>query len=234
MDAIMKRIAEIEKEMTGSDFWENKERARKFVKELSNLKEQKAGSGVKYDKGEAVLTLFSGAGGDDAEDWTEILFKMYSKFSEKKGWPVKILHEHRNDIGGIKNIAFEVQGKDAYGILKGEGGVHRLVRISSFSARKLRHTSFALLEVLPKFVEIADAKIDESDLLLAELTYKSIGIGIEVGYAKAKGKRIIYMHRIGTELSTTTSGVCDIRIEYKDISDLLVQLKKVLKKQYVR
>ena len=164
MDAIMKRIAEIEKEMTGSDFWENKERARKFVKELSNLKEQKAGSGVKYDKGEAVLTLFSGAGGDDAEDWTEILFKMYSKFSEKKGWPVKILHEHRNDIGGIKNIAFEVQGKDAYGMLKGEGGVHRLVRISSFSARKLRHTSFALLEVLPKFVEIADAKIDESDL----------------------------------------------------------------------
>ncbi|KKQ89636.1 MAG: hypothetical protein UT12_C0010G0007 [Candidatus Curtissbacteria bacterium GW2011_GWC2_38_9] len=83
-------------------------------------------------------------------------------------------------------------------------------------------------------MKLALEKIDESDLLLAELTYKSIGIGIEVGYAKAKGKRIIYMHRIGTELSTTTSGVCDIRIEYKDISDLLVQLKKVLKKQYVR
>lgn len=70
-------------------------------------------------------------------------------------------------------------------------------------------------------------KIDESDLLLAELSYKSIGIGLEVGYARAKGKKIIYMQRIGTELSTTADGICDSRIEYKDISDLLVQLKKV-------
>jgi len=76
-------------------------------------------------------------------------------------------------------------------------------------------------------IKSALRKIDESDLLLAELSYKSIGIGLEVGYAKAKGKKIIYMHRIGTELSTTVDGICDSRIEYKDISDLLVQLKKV-------
>lgn len=71
-------------------------------------------------------------------------------------------------------------------------------------------------------------KIDESNLLIAELSYKSIGIGIEVGYAKARGKKIIYIHKIGTELSTTINGVCDIRIEYKDISDLLAKLKQVL------
>ena len=89
------------------------------------------------------MTLMAGAGGDDAEDWAGILFRMYQKFAEKKGWPIKILHKHGNEMGGIKNITFEVQGKHAYGTLKGEAGVHRLVRISPFSARKLRHTSFS-------------------------------------------------------------------------------------------
>ncbi len=174
MDEISKRIAEIEKEMSASDFWKDKEKAQALIKELNNLKEQKeGGSGPdgkprilrgKYDKGEAVLTLMAGAGGDDAEDWNAILFRMYQKFSERKGWPIKILHKHESEHSGIKNITFEVQGKNAYGILKGEAGVHRLVRISPFSAQKLRHTSFALLEVLPKFVEIGDVKIDEADL----------------------------------------------------------------------
>jgi len=165
MDEISKRIAEIEKEMSRPDFWKDKEKAQALIKELNNLKEQqKAGLEGKYDKGEAVLTLMAGAGGDDAEDWTSILFKMYQKFSERKGWPIKILHEHKNETGGIKNITFEVQGKYAYGTLKGEAGVHRLVRISPFSARKLRHTSFALLEVLPKFVEVGEVEINEQDL----------------------------------------------------------------------
>ena len=181
MDEISNRIAEIEKEMSAPDFWKNKEKAQALIKELNNLKEQKeglarrataeGGSEGKYDKGEAVLTLMAGAGGDDAEDWTAILFKMYSKFAEKNSWPIKILHRHDSEHKGIKNITFEVQGKGllagrqgAYGTLKGEAGVHRLVRISPFSARKLRHTSFALLEVLPKFVEIGEVKIDEADL----------------------------------------------------------------------
>ena len=168
MDEISKRIAEIEKEMSRPDFWKDKEKAQALIKELNNLKEQQKvkpeGREGKYDKGEAVLTLMAGAGGDDAEDWTAILFKMYQKFSERKGWPIKILHEHKNEVGGIKNITFEAQGKYAYGTLKGEAGVHRLVRISPFSARKLRHTSFALLEVFPKFVETDDVKINEADL----------------------------------------------------------------------
>jgi len=166
MDEISKRIEEIETEMSAPDFWKDKERAQALVKELDGLKErQKGGTAAgKYDKGDAVLTLMAGAGGDDAEDWNEILFRMYQKFAEKKSWSIKILHRHGNESGGIKNITFEVEGKFAYGILKGEGGVHRLVRISPFSAKKLRHTSFALLEVLPKFVEIGEVKIDEADL----------------------------------------------------------------------
>ncbi len=175
MDDISKRIAEIEKEMSKPDFWKNKDNAQTLVKELSGLKEQqKGGASVenKYDKGDAVLTLFAGAGGDDAEDWAGILFRMYQKFAEKKSWPIKILHEHEGTSGGrlpagrqgIKNITFEVQGKHAYGTLKGEAGVHRLVRVSPFSARKLRHTSFSLLEVLPKFVEVREVEINEADL----------------------------------------------------------------------
>ncbi len=177
-DEINKKIQGIEKAMSALDFWKDKEKAQALVKELSGLKEQRAGkpafakaSAGKYDKGDAVLMIMAGAGGDDAEDWAGILFKMYSKFSEQKGWSVKILHKHESEHRrlpagrqGIKNITFEVKGKFVYGTLKGESGVHRLVRISPFSAKKLRHTSFALLEVLPKFVEIGDVKIDEKDL----------------------------------------------------------------------
>ena len=169
MDEISGRIQEIEKEMSKPDFWGDKVRAQTLVKELSNLKERQKNAAAgplagKYDKGDAVLTLMAGAGGDDAEDWSAILFRMYQKFAERKGWPIKILHKHGNEREGTKNITFEVQGKYAYGTLKGEGGVHRLVRISPFSAKKLRHTSFALLEVLPKFVEIKDVEINEADL----------------------------------------------------------------------
>jgi peptide chain release factor 2 len=81
-----------------------------------------------------------------------------------KDWSLKILHEHRNDSGGFKNISFEVTGRHAYGTLKGESGVHRLVRVSPFSAKKLRHTSFALVEVLPSIVEEIEIKIPEEDL----------------------------------------------------------------------
>ncbi len=146
------------------DFWKDKEKAQKVIKELNELKIQLAGKN-KYDKGDAVLTLFSGAGGDDAEDWTRILFEMHRKFAEKKGWAIKILHEHRSiESGGFKNITFEIIGRNVYGILKNESGVHRLVRISPFSARKLRHTSFALLEVIPKIVAPEEIELSEKDI----------------------------------------------------------------------
>lgn len=161
---IDKKIKKLEKEMLRPDFWQDKEKAQKIIKEINDLKSQLPGKG-KYDKGDAVLTLFAGAGGDDAEDWTHILFEMYRKFAEKNSWNIKILHEHKtSDSGGYKNITFEIAGKDVYGILKNESGVHRLVRISPFSAKKLRHTSFALLEVIPKFVAPEEIEISEKDI----------------------------------------------------------------------
>ena len=163
MEEIKKKIEELETEMQRPDFWGDKARAQEVIKELGELKEKLTG-GEKYDKGDAVLTLFAGAGGDDAEDWTRILFEMYMKFAGKKGWTIKILHEHKSEHGGYKNITFDLEGKNAYGTLKREAGVHRLVRISPFSAKKLRHTAFALLEVIPRFVAPEEIKIDEKDL----------------------------------------------------------------------
>ena len=163
MDEINKRIKELEMETQKADFWGDKIRAQKVIKELGELKEKLAGE-EKYDKGDAVLTIFAGAGGDDAEDWARIIFEMYVKFAEKKGWTIKILHEHKSEHGGYKNITFDVEGKMAYGTLKHEAGVHRLVRISPFSAKKLRHTAFALLEVIPRFVAPEEVKINEKDL----------------------------------------------------------------------
>ncbi len=160
---IDKKIEELEKEMQMPDFWRDKERAQKIIKEISNLKAQLSG-GDKYDKGDAVLTLFAGAGGDDAGDWARILFEMYKKFAEKKGWEIKILHEHKSEAKGFKNITFEIIGKNTYGILKNESGVHRLVRVSPFSAKKLRHTSFVLLEVIPKFIASGEIEIPEKDV----------------------------------------------------------------------
>ena len=157
------KIKRLEREMLRPDFWQNKEKAQEAIKELNRLKsESKAGN--KYDKGDAVVSIYAGAGGDDAEDWARILLEMYRRFCEKKKWEAIILHHHKNEVGGTKNVTFEVRGKSAYGYLKGEAGVHRLVRISPFSAKKLRHTSFALVEVMPKIVAAEDVKINPEDI----------------------------------------------------------------------
>ena len=111
----------------------------------------------KYDKGAAIISIYAGAGGQDAEDWAKMLFNMYVKFCEKRGWQTKVIDEN----------VLEVKGNYAYGYLKKESGVHRLVRISPFSAEKKRHTSFALVEILPEFKESEGKesfKIPEDDL----------------------------------------------------------------------
>ena len=160
---IKQKIKELEERMSAIDFWNNKEKATAAIKELNKLRadEQEVG---KYDNSNAIITIFSGAGGDDAEDFSAILFSMYEKFIEKKEWQIYILHKNENDRGGYRNITFEAQGKNSYGILKNESGVHRLVRISPFSAKKLRHTSFSMVEVAPKLQKFADFEISDNDI----------------------------------------------------------------------
>lgn len=159
---IKERIEEIERLMNQSDFWIDKSKAQATLKEYEELKEELEGRG-KYDKGNAIITIISGAGGDDAEDFSSMLFIMYRKYAEKRGWSILIKDENRNEHNGYKSVSFEVVGSGAYGTLKKESGVHRLVRISPFNAKKLRHTSFSLVEVLPKFT-----KLNEKDILIPE------------------------------------------------------------------
>ena len=160
---INNRIEEIEKLMLLPTFWDDKNTAQSLIKELQELKDEKEGFG-KYDRGGAVINIFAGAGGDDSEDFVGMLYEMYRKFCEGKGWTVDILHKHENDHGGYRNITIEVDSKNVFGELKGESGVHRLVRISPFDSDKKRHTSFAMVEVLPKFDKNIDFEVDESEL----------------------------------------------------------------------
>lgn len=159
---IQKEIETLEAQIQSPNFWNDKNKAQGILKKLTELKEKKEGIG-KYDKGSAILTIISGAGGDDAEDFSRMLFQMYEKYTKKKSWGVFFIHEHKNNHNGYRNVSFEIEGKNAYGMLKNESGVHRLVRISPFNAKKLRHTSFSLIEVLPKF-----SKMDEKDFIIPE------------------------------------------------------------------
>lgn len=167
-------IKRLEALMLLPDFWLDKNEAQRVIKEIQDLKDKIEGLD-KWDKGSAIVSIISGAGGDDAEDFSSILFSMYAKYANKKGWNIFLIHEHKNDHGGYRNISFEVEGPRAYGFLKNEGGVHRLVRISPFNAKKLRHTSFSLVEVLPKF-----SKLDERDFVIPEGD-------IKVEFAKSGG-----------------------------------------------
>ena len=119
----------------------------------------------KYDKGRATLAVYAGAGGDDAEDWARMLWEMYQAFAVSRNWKFEVLDENRNEDGGLKSAVAELSGNYVYGYLKNENGVHRLVRVSPFDADKQRHTSFAMIEVLPE-VEEKELLIKEEDLEL--------------------------------------------------------------------
>ncbi len=163
MDEIKQKIEAIEAEMLQPDFWSNKDLAQEKIKELNQLKEDLAGVN-KYDKSDAIITIFAGAGGDDAEDWARMLFEMYFKWADNHKFEFALIHQNMNDRNGYRNVTFELRGKGVYGLLKNESGVHRLVRISPFNAKSLRHTSFALVEVIPRFEKMGEIKIPDDDL----------------------------------------------------------------------
>ena len=170
-EELQQKIQELEAAMAGADFWLDKQKAQSQIKELQSLTDELEGVG-KYDRGSAVMTIFAGAGGDAAEDFAPIFLEMYLKFFAKQKWGYSVIHKNENDHGGYRNITLEIdpashkatQGFGPYGILKNESGVHRLVRISPFNASQKRHTSFAMVEVIPKFEKIGEVKIPPEEL----------------------------------------------------------------------
>ena len=147
---------------------------KKLEQEIEQIQLETLLSG-KYDKNNAILTLHPGAGGTESQDWAEMLYRMYTRWATKKGYEVKELDYLEGDEAGIKSVTFEIIGENAYGYMKGEMGVHRLVRISPFDAGGRRHTSFASLEVLPEITEDIEIEINPDDLRID--TYRASGAG---------------------------------------------------------
>ena len=145
-----------------------------FKQRLENIRISTLLSG-EYDKDNAILKLNAGAGGTESCDWAQMLYRMYSRYAEKKGFSVEVLDFLDGDEAGIKSVTFQVNGTNAYGYLKAEKGVHRLVRISPFNAQGKRQTSFVSLDVMPDIEEDIDIDINEDDLKVD--TYRSSGAG---------------------------------------------------------
>jgi len=128
-----------------------------------------------YDRKDVILTFHAGSGGNDAQDWSEMLLRMYLRFAERKGYSAKIIQESKGQEAGLKSATVIIKGLWAYGYLKSEAGVHRLVRISPFDAEKMRHTSFALVEVIPDLGDVSEIEIKDEELRID--TYRSSGNG---------------------------------------------------------
>ena len=145
-----------------------------FITELEELRISTLLSG-EYDKNNAILKINAGAGGTESCDWAGMLYRMYTRWAERKGFTLEVLDYLDGDEAGIKSVTFQVNGVNAYGYLKAEKGVHRLVRISPFNAQGKRQTSFVSLDVMPEIEEDVDVEIDEKDLRID--TYRSSGAG---------------------------------------------------------
>ena len=218
------RIIELERTMEAPGFWDDMDKAQKYMKELKNLKDsietynnlkslyddilvliemgeesedaeiaEEAKSSMdefaskvdevkiktllsgEYDKYNAILKLNAGAGGTESCDWTSMLYRMYTRGAESKGFTTQVLDFLEGEEAGIKSITVQINGENAYGYLKSERGVHRLVRISSFNAAGKRQTSFASCDVMPDIEEDLDVEINDDDIRID--TYRSSGAG---------------------------------------------------------
>ena len=191
----------MEARIQAPDFWKDQAKAVEITKELSDFQQEIAEfEAIKteedlekmefrvyfsgqYDRGNAILSIYAGAGGQDAQDWAAMLLRMYLRYADYKGFKTKILHQTFGEAGGpegrigIKSVTVEITGSYGYGFLKKESGVHRLVRISPFSAQSLRHTSFALVEILPELGKEIEKEMEIKPEDLKIDFYRSSGPG---------------------------------------------------------
>lgn len=187
------QIGKIQKEINNPSFWadpqlskekiDKLQHSQKIVEEFdqANTPEQIEALNLKsllngpYDQNNALLSIHAGAGGTEAQDWAEMILRMYERFAKNRGWQYQILEISAGEEAGIKSATLKIIGFDAFGFLKNEAGVHRLVRLSPFDADKARHTSFVLVEIIPEIIDTKEIAIDEKDLRID--VYRSRGHG---------------------------------------------------------
>ncbi|MBU2595544.1 peptide chain release factor 2 [Patescibacteria group bacterium] len=193
IEAKKNRLLEIEKEMAESDFWTDREKANQISQDYSNLKKEinefeaadteekfkklevlTLFSG-KYDANNAIVEISAGTGGVEAQDWAEMLLRMYLRYAEKKDLKADLIGKNTGTEAGIKDATIIIKGHNAFGLLKSESGVHRLVRQSPFNAQHLRQTSFALVDVTPEIESPKELEIKDEDLRID--TFRSSGHG---------------------------------------------------------
>lgn len=168
-------LLQLASELNDTDAFSDAENELKEIEPMLNAFEVKTLLSGEYDKDDAILEIHPGAGGTESQDWCFMLYRMYKMYLEKKGFKYEILDYQAGDEAGIKNVAFLVSANYAYGYLKAEHGVHRLVRISPFDASKRRHTSFCAVHVTPKLTDDINIEINQEDIRID--TYRSSGAG---------------------------------------------------------
>ncbi len=156
-------------------FYDNLKEDIEKIEELSAEYKIETLLNSEYDNSNAILAIHAGTGGTEAQDWASMLYRMYTRYADKKGYKVKTLDLQKEDEAGIKSVTLELDGENAYGYMKAEKGVHRLVRISPFDSNKRRHTSFASVDVYPVLKEDVHVEINDVDLKID--TYRSSGAG---------------------------------------------------------
>ena len=176
--------------MQDGHFWNDKIHAQEVIKKIKDLKDLRDGVN-QIDKGNAILTILAGAGGDDSEDFAKMLLEMYFAYIKRQRWDYSMIHDNTNDHGGYRNVTIEIIGKNVYGNLKNESGVHRLVRISPFNAKSLRHTSFAMVEVLPILPQADRTPIPPEDIRIE--TSRSSGPGGQNVNKRETAVRVVHI-----------------------------------------
>ena len=178
----------------------------------------------KYDACNAIMNIHAGAGGTEAQDWADMLFRMYKMYAEKNGYKLTVIDVLEGDEAGIKNINFIIEGENAYGYLKAEKGIHRLVRISPFDANSRRHTSFASVEVMPELEEAGEIEIKPDELKID--TFRSSGAG---GQHINKTESAIRITHIPTGIVVSCQTQCS-QIQNKEVA-MKMLISKLAEKQ---